>query len=72
MSKLLIAMFAVSVSAIVACSDRGGVSEGDECGGSQDDCGSNLTCTPIQGRGHSFCCPTPSTASNYQNCHPSK
>lgn len=72
MSKLWVLVIGVGVSAIVACSDFGGVKEGDSCGGSQDDCASNLTCTPIEGRNGSFCCPTPSTASNYQNCHPTK
>ncbi len=60
---------ALSFGAIVACGPSG-LSEGDSCGGSGDDCGSNLTCQPVAGRKGDFCCPTPQQSSNYTNCHP--
>jgi hypothetical protein len=69
MLKIFGVGLSVALTAVIACGP-GGVSEGGECGGSQDDCSGNLTCTPINGRGHSYCCPTPSEASNYQTCHP--
>jgi hypothetical protein len=74
MSKVIgvgIALLGVfGICAVIACGPTG-VSEGGECGGSQDDCGANLTCQPINGRGHSYCCPAPPESSNYQNCHAS-
>ena len=70
MLKIFGVGLSVALGALVFACGPSGVSEGGECGGSQDDCGGNLTCTPIAGRRHSYCCPTPSEASNYQNCHP--
>ncbi len=60
----------LAVATLAACS--GGVSQGEECGGPQDDCSSNLSCQPIAGRGKSYCCPSPPESSNYQNCHAAK
>jgi hypothetical protein len=42
--------------------------EGDDCS-SDTECHSNLTCQPIRGRPHDYCCPTPATASKEDNCH---
>ncbi len=67
MKKVFVVAVSLVVAALAACS--GGVSQGEECGGSQDDCSSNLSCQPIAGRGHSYCCPTPAEVSHYQNCH---
>jgi hypothetical protein len=44
--------------------------EGDDC--TQDsDCHSNLTCQPISGRPHDYCCPTPANTSKEDNYHAS-
>ena len=72
MFKTMSVMLATATMALAACSSSGGVSEGDACGGPQDDCGNNLTCVAVQGRPHAYCCPTPTEASNYQNCHPAQ
>ena len=66
--KAWITVLALGLVTMVAC---GGPGQGDECGGSQDDCGSNLTCQPIKGRGKSYCCPTPPEQSSNSNCHAS-
>ncbi len=52
---------------MVACSG----SQGDECT-KDSDCHSNLTCQPIQGRGKTYCCPTPAETSDYTHCHMAK
>jgi hypothetical protein len=67
MKKFLVVL--ISVGALVACSGLGGTKQGDSCGGSTDDCASNLTCQPIKGKG-SYCCPSPPESSDYQSCHP--
>ena len=54
---------ALTIPMYAAC----GNSEGDDCK-SDDDCGSNLTCQQITGRGER-CCPTPAAASDYEDCH---
>jgi hypothetical protein len=69
--KLVIASLVTVAMFVVGCSDFGGKSEGDTCGGSRDECGSNLTCQPINGHG-SVCCPTPASASKESNCQASK
>lgn len=59
----------VVASALAACvGPTGGVGEGDPCSG--DDCGSNLTCQPIQGRTQDYCCPAPASMSSKPNCQP--
>ena len=68
MSKVIIVTVAAALAALFACSS--GVGEGNECGGSQDDCGTKLTCQPIAGTGHSYCCPTPPESSKQDVCHP--
>ena len=68
--KKLSVLLAVAATGIVACYGTAGLSEGDECGGSSDDCSVNLQCVSITGRGHQYCCPTPTEASNYAVCHP--
>jgi hypothetical protein len=69
-----IVSFVVAAGAVTllagACASSGGLSEGGECGGTSDSCGGNLTCVPIEGRGHSYCCPTPTESSKEDNCHP--
>jgi hypothetical protein len=70
MFKMTIVALSCALLGLLACSSSGGVSEGGECGGPQDDCGTNLTCMPIQGRGHAYCCPTPPESSGEDNCHP--
>jgi hypothetical protein len=67
MWRALSVLLAVGAVGLVACSFSGGMGEGDDCGGQQDDCGKNLTCTPFQS-GHSYCCPTPAWASKEGNC----
>lgn len=69
MKKFLVVLISVGALYLGACSGLGGTKQGDECGGSTDDCSANLTCQPIKGRGKSFCCPTPPESSDYQNCH---
>ena len=69
MRKLIGVTVAAALTALLACSDFGGVSEGGECGGAKDECGSNLTCQPIAGTGHSYCCPTPPDSSKQDACH---
>ncbi len=54
---------AIAIPMSAAC----GNSEADDCK-TDDDCGSNLTCQPIPGRGDR-CCPSPSDSSNYEDCH---
>jgi hypothetical protein len=64
--KMIITVLALGFVTMAGC---GGVSQGDECGGSQDDCGSNLVCQPIKGRSKNYCCPTPPEQSSNSNCH---
>ena len=66
--KALIIVLGMGFVTAAGC---GGVSQGDECGGPQDDCGSNLVCQPIKGRNKSYCCPTPPEQSSKSNCHAS-
>ncbi len=66
MKTLFVCGLVAGVLAAAGC--WAGVSEGDSCGGSQDNCGDNLTCQPIAGHGD-VCCPTPPSASDKDNCH---
>jgi hypothetical protein len=64
LAKISFAGLAVGI-AIVAC----GNGHGDECT-KDNDCKSNLTCQPIEGRDKTYCCPTPPESSDSANCHP--
>jgi hypothetical protein len=59
---------AVVASLLIACSS-GDENEGGSCT-SNNDCGGNLVCQPIQGRQSDFCCPTPPTTSSHASCQP--
>jgi hypothetical protein len=70
-TKMWVTLAACGIAGAIAlgCSGMGGISEGDPCGGTQDNCGSNLTCQPIKGHNGNYCCPTPASASKEDNCH---
>jgi hypothetical protein len=53
--------------ALLACAGPVGKGEGDSCS-TADDCSSNLTCQPIDGRSGDYCCPTPASTSKESNC----
>ena len=57
--------------ALLACAGPVGKGEGDSCS-TADDCSSNLTCQPINGRNGDFCCPTPASTSKEGNCQATK
>jgi hypothetical protein len=60
---LAMALVAAATSTLGACGD----SEGDACT-TDNDCGSQLLCQPIAGRGDK-CCPTPAEESDNESCH---
>jgi hypothetical protein len=59
----LLTLVLVSAGALAACGD----SQGDSCT-TDNDCGSNLFCQAITGRGDK-CCPTPPESSDNVSCH---
>jgi hypothetical protein len=65
MKTLFVCALVAGLASVVGC---GAVSEGDSCGGSEDKCGDNLTCQPVEGHGD-VCCPTPPSASEKSSCH---
>jgi hypothetical protein len=61
----------VTTISLAACAGSIGSGEGDSCGGSSDQCGSNLTCQPIKhsdGSTGNYCCPTPNWSSTKSAC----
>jgi hypothetical protein len=64
--SLLKAGFAVAFAALTVAACSSG--QGDECT-KDSDCGANLSCQTIGGRGKLYCCPTPAQSSDYANCH---
>jgi len=73
MKKVLTVVLLGLASGLVACAGDIGKSQGDPCGGSQDECGSNLTCQPIvhsDGSKGDYCCPTPAWTSTKSVCIP--
>jgi hypothetical protein len=67
--KTAFVLIACGLAAVLsaACAGPTGKGEGDSCT-SNDDCSSNLTCQPVDGRQGDFCCPTPADASSQSNC----
>ena len=61
---LAVALVAAPLFGLGGCGD----SEGDTCT-TDNDCGSQLLCQAIDGRGNR-CCPTPSEESDNIACHP--
>ena len=59
----LLVTLLVTVPMLGACGD----SEGDACT-TDNDCGSQLLCQPVVGRGDK-CCPTPAENSDNESCH---
>jgi hypothetical protein len=62
-----VSAFVVLAAFATAC---GGKSAGDSCT-KDGECGSNLTCQPVQGRSENYCCATPASATkDAPNCSP--
>jgi hypothetical protein len=59
-------------SLVVACGPAASLNanEGGSCSASNNDCGGDLDCQPIQGRTGEYCCPTPPQSSSAKNCQP--
>jgi hypothetical protein len=67
MKKILGLLAMVLVTAATSTLGACGDSEGDTCV-TDNDCGSQLLCQPINGRGDR-CCPTPPEDSDNDACH---
>lgn len=73
----LFAAMLVTAGVLVGCAGEGGPGEGDSCSPGQD-CGGQLQCQDVHGRGGTYCCPAPlqledgSFTSNQTNCQPTK
>lgn len=63
----------MGAAALVACAGPiGGKGEGESCS-TEDECGSNLTCQPVDGRSEDYCCPTQGVGApppKADNCQP--
>jgi len=71
LGKMICALTVVG-SLLVACGPAASLNanEGGSCSASNNDCGGDLDCQPIQGRQGEFCCPTPPQSSSHENCQP--
>ncbi|MGO8992277.1 MAG: hypothetical protein ACLQVI_03040 [Polyangiaceae bacterium] len=56
---------------LIACGPAASLNsnEGGSCT-SNNDCGGDVQCQPIQGRTGDYCCPDPPQSSSHENCHP--
>jgi hypothetical protein len=64
--KMVCVVLASVACGLIACvGPVGGKGEGESCS-SPDDCGSDLTCQPVNGG--DYCCPTPADSSKKASC----
>jgi hypothetical protein len=57
MAGVMVAAMLVAAGVLAGCAGETGKGEGDSCSG--NDCGGQLQCQSVNGRGGDFCCPAP-------------
>jgi len=76
MSGVMVAAMLVAAGVLAGCAGETGKGEGDSCSG--NDCGGQLQCQSVNGRGGDFCCPAPLRTEDGQftskesNCQPTQ
>jgi hypothetical protein len=76
MAGVMVAAMLVAASVLAGCAGETGKGEGDSCSG--NDCGGQLQCESVPGRGGDFCCPAPLKTedghftSTQTNCQPTQ
>lgn len=76
-SGVMVSAMLVAAGVLAGCAGETGKGEGDGCSGNSD-CGGQLICQSVAGRGGDFCCPTPlKTPDNHftsteTNCQPTQ